>query len=334
MRYSFIKKVSSFVLIVTLMLASNSTALAAGSTGMSEDSVTVSIEKMTLAGGFVLEPTQVRLHNGESLEGVLNRVAGNQLIWQGDQLYAVVGAESSGDSVPIAISSMSNNANNEVAPTQASLKEVGLKSPGQLGEQDYSSMSAWLCSINNQLIGSDMAGYIPTAGDVIRVQFSLWGNGADLGQTLGGNVPAIYAADKDRLLEALAEVRNSPYFSQFMSDSAYGEVYNQAMEMAENLQVSQAAVDAAADQLIASQPVPVQAITLSAGNLEMNVAQTDGLSVAVFPENATLDRVIVWQSSNPAVAEVDDNGVITGLGRVWQRFRPQHKAETSTRPVW
>lgn len=314
MRHNFIKNVSSFVLIVTLMLTSNSTALAAGSTGMTEDCVTVSIEKMTLAGGFVLEPTQVRLNNGESLESVLNRVAGNQLIWQGDQLYAVAGAESSGDSVPIVIASMGDNANNEAAPTQVSLKEVGLKSPGQLGEQDYSSMSTWLCSINNQLIGSEMAGYIPTAGDVIRVQFSLWGNGADLGQTLGGNVPAIFAADKDRLMEALALVGTSPYFDIFMTDADFSEVYHQAMNIAADLQASQATVDTATEQLKMLQPIPAELITLSAGNLEMNVAQTDGLNVAVYPETATLGRVIVWQSSNPAVAVVDDNGVITGIG--------------------
>lgn len=314
MRHKFIKKLSSFVLIVALLLTSNSTALAAGVTEMTGDRVTVSIEKLTLTGGFVLEPTQVSINNGENLESVLNRVAGNQLIWQGDQLYAVAGAESSGDSVPIAIASMGTNANNEAAPTQASLKEVGLKSPGQLGEQDYSSMSTWLCSINNQLIGSDMAGYIPTAGDVIRVQFSLWGNGADLGQALDGNVPAIFAADKDRLMEALAQVEISPYFNMFMTDAEYSEVYHQAMNIAENFQASQATVDAVTDQLKILQPIPAQSIALSTGNLEMNVAQTNGLNVTVYPENATLDRAVVWQSSNPAVAMVDDNGVVTGIG--------------------
>lgn len=314
MKHNFIKKVSSFVLIVVLLLTSNSTTLAAGTTGLTENRVTVSIEKSTLAGDFVLEPTQVSINSGENLESVLNRVMGGQLIWQGERLYAVTGAESSGDSVPTAIAAMGVNANNEAAPTQASLKEVGLKSPGQLGEQDYSSMSAWMCSINNQLIGSEMAGYIPTAGDVIRVQFSLWGNGADLGQTLGGNVPAIFAADKDRLMEALAQVETSLYFNMFMTDADFSEVYHQAMNTAKNLQVSQATVDAVTDQLKMLQPIPAQSIALSTGNLEMNVAQTNGLNVAVYPENATLGRAVVWQSSNPAVAMVDDNGVVTGIG--------------------
>lgn len=302
------------MLIVALLLTSNSTALAAGATGPTQNRVTVSIEKLTVSGGFVLEPTQVSIYNGENLESALNRAMGGQLIWQGDQLYAVAGAESSGDSVPAAIAAMGVNANNEAAPTQASIKEVGLKSPGQLGQQDYSSMSAWMCSINNQLIDSEMAGYFPTAGDVIRVQFSLWGNGADLGQTLGGNVPAIYAADKDRLMEALAQVGASPNFDMFMTDADFSEVYHQAMNVAADLQASQATVDAVTDQLKILQPIPAQSITLSAGNLEMNVAQTNGLNVAVYPENATLGRTVVWQSSNPAVAVVDDNGVITGIG--------------------
>lgn len=302
------------MLIVTLLLPSNWAVLAAGQTKLQQSCITVSIEKLTLAGGFVLAPTQVTVNTGESLESILNRVARNQLVWQGDMLHAVVGAQSAGDSVPVAISSMGVNENNEAAPTQASLGEAGLKSPGQLGNQDYSSMSGWMCSINNQLVGKEMAGYVPVAGDVIRVQFSLWGNGADLGQTLSGNVPAIVAPDKDRLLEALAQVSNSSYYSQLMSDAVFSDVYEQAMTIAENLEVSQSVVDAVTDQLTTGQPVPAESIALSVGNLEMDVAQTYGLSVAVYPDNASIDRAVIWQSSNTDVAVVDDSGIVTGMG--------------------
>lgn len=314
MKHNLIKKVSSFVLSVTLLLTSNAMVLAAGEVKPQQNSVTVTVEKLTLMDGFVLAPTKVTVGSGESLGSILDRVVGNQMIWQGDRLYAVVGAQSSGDSVPTVISAMGVNENNEASPTQASLNEVGLLSPGQLGERDYNSMSAWMCTINNQLIGSEMAGYVPNPGDVIRVQFSLWGNGADLGQTLSGNVPAIFVADKDPLLEALAQVRNSPYFNQFMTDAAFSDAYDQAMSVAKNLQASQGAVDAATDQLKTLQPISAESITLSVGNLEMNVAQTYELKVTVYPENATLGKVVNWQSANPDVAMVDDNGVVTGMG--------------------
>lgn len=314
MKHNLIKKSVSFVLIAALLLTSSLTVLATGQTKPQQSSVTVTLEKLTLAGGFILAPTQITINNGESLESILNRVVGNQLVWQGDRLYAVAGAASAGDSVPAAIASMGVNENNETAPTQTSLSEVGLKSPGQLGEHDYSPMSGWMCSVNNQLADSGMSGYVPAAGDVIRVQFSLWGNGADLGQTLGGTVPAIFTADKDQLMEALAQASTSPYFSQLMTDAAFSDVYDQAMNIAENLQASQTAVDAVTDQLKTLQPIPAASIALSAGNLEMNVAQTYGLNVAVYPENATVGRAVVWQSANPAVAVVDDNGVVTGIG--------------------
>ncbi len=314
MKHNLIKSVSSFVLIVMLLFTSNLTILATGQNETQQNSVTLTLEKLTLDGGFILEPVQVTINNGESLESILGRVGGNQLVWQGDMLYAVIGAQSSADFVPSAILDMGVNENGELAPTQTSLNEIGLKSARQLGKQDYSSMSSWMCSINNQLVGSSIADYVPESGDVIRVQFSLWGNGADLGQSLGGNVPSIFTADKDCLLEALAQVRNNPYFNQFMLDPTFADIYNQAMSMAENLQASQDAVDRITDQLKILQPIPVELITLSVENVEMMVNQTYGLNLVLYPENATTGREIVWQSSNTNVAIVDENGIITGTG--------------------
>lgn len=186
MKHKLIKKIVNLGLLVVLVLTANMTTLIAKQTELPQKSVTISVEKLTLQGGFILEPTLVAINDGENLESILTRTVRNGLIWRGEGLAAIVGAQDRGDSVPATITAMDANTNGELAPTSASLNEIGLISPGQLGEQDYSTMSAWMCSINNQLIGSEMAGYIPEAGDVIRVQFSLWGNGADLGQPLVG----------------------------------------------------------------------------------------------------------------------------------------------------
>lgn len=314
MKHNLIKKIVSLSLLVALLLTANMTTLVAKQTELPLKSVTISVEKLTLQGGFILEPTLVTIGDGENIESILTRVMANGLVWQGEALEAIVGAQDSGDSVTAVIAAMGANANGELAPTPTSFNEIGLNSPGQLGEQDYSTMSAWMCSINNQLIGNEMAGYVPEAGDVIRIQFSLWGNGADLGQTISGNVAPIDMANKDQLLETLAQLQTSPYFNQLISDSTFAAVYDQAMSVAVDLQASQNAVDRCANQLKNQQPIPTESITLSVGFLEMNVAQTIGLSVSVYPENATIGSDVVWQSSNTDVAVVDADGVVTAIG--------------------
>ncbi|AFA49791.1 Ig-like domain-containing protein [Acetobacterium woodii] len=314
MKHKLIKKIVNLGLLVVLVLTANMTTLIAKQTELPQKSVTISVEKLTLQGGFILEPTLVAINDGENLESILTRTVRNGLIWRGEGLAAIVGAQDRGDSVPATITAMDANTNGELAPTSASLNEIGLISPGQLGEQDYSTMSAWMCSINNQLIGSEMAGYIPEAGDVIRVQFSLWGNGADLGQPLSGNVSPIDTANKDQLLEALAQLEMSPYFNQLIADSTFGAIYNQAMSIAADLQASQEAVDGSVEQLKTQQPIPTESITLPIGFMEMNVAQTAGLSVSIYPENATIGRDMGWQSSNTEVAVVDEDGVVTAIG--------------------
>lgn len=44
----------------------------------------------------------------------------------------------------------------------------------------------------------------------------------------------------------------------------------------------------------------------------LTVGQTDTLTATVTPDNAT-NKTVTWKSSNPSIASVDSNGVITGI---------------------
>ena len=58
--------------------------------------------------------------------------------------------------------------------------------------------------------------------------------------------------------------------------------------------------------------VNVAGIRLSQENLSLNAGETYQIKADIFPENAT-DKVVIWTSSNPLVASVDKNGVVTAL---------------------
>ena len=58
--------------------------------------------------------------------------------------------------------------------------------------------------------------------------------------------------------------------------------------------------------------VNVAGIRLNQENISLNAGETTQIKADVFPENAT-DKVVIWTSSDPLVASVDKNGVVSAL---------------------
>ena len=59
---------------------------------------------------------------------------------------------------------------------------------------------------------------------------------------------------------------------------------------------------------------PVKKITVDAGDKKVAAGSNLQLSAACSPENASIQKV-TWTSKHPAIATVDENGVVTGLKR-------------------
>lgn len=56
----------------------------------------------------------------------------------------------------------------------------------------------------------------------------------------------------------------------------------------------------------------VSGVTLNTDKLSLNAGETFNLVAKIQPDNAS-DKVVLWTSSNPLVASVDKNGVVTAL---------------------
>ncbi len=63
---------------------------------------------------------------------------------------------------------------------------------------------------------------------------------------------------------------------------------------------------------VVSEEIKAKSITLSPSELSLPVGSSSQISAKVEPENAT-NRELIWESSNPSVATVDDNGVVKGI---------------------
>lgn len=56
---------------------------------------------------------------------------------------------------------------------------------------------------------------------------------------------------------------------------------------------------------------PIEEIKLNKTNLSLVVGETEKLEATIKPSYTTNDKTITWESSNPKVAQVDENGNIT-----------------------
>ena len=92
-----------------------------------------------------------------------------------------------------------------------------------------------------------------TDGDMVRVQFTLYGYGADIGggYAMGGGGTTDYysLAQKDRLLSILAALNAAEDKDDLLSDQTVKTAYEAAMSAAEKLDASQDSVDEAAANL-------------------------------------------------------------------------------------
>ena len=121
-----------------------------------------------------------------------------------------------------------------------------------LGEFDYTFMSGWMYAVNGVFPNVGFSDSYLTDGDVVRVQFTLYGFGADIGGGYamgGGTTDYYYLAQKDRLLSILAALNAAEDKDDLLSDQAVKTAYEAAMSAAEKLDASQDSVNEAAANL-------------------------------------------------------------------------------------
>ncbi|MBQ5402141.1 MAG: Ig-like domain-containing protein, partial [Bacteroidales bacterium] len=58
--------------------------------------------------------------------------------------------------------------------------------------------------------------------------------------------------------------------------------------------------------------VHVESVTLDKSDAQLEIGQTLALTATVLPENAA-DKTVIWQSTNPSIAQVDQSGKVTAV---------------------
>jgi len=261
--------------------------------------ISISVEKFSLGEGYYVEPVQIPIYTGDTGITVLNRFLGSdKIVWKSNYLVGIYGAQTGELNVPASISKMESHQDFGDAPTTETALAEGLTYPDRLSEKDYSPMSGWMYSVNNVFPGYGLDGYTPANGDVFRLQFTLWGYGADLGQDFMGGMAPINQTDKSDLTKLLAEINSSSKKSQYLQDTQFKTLYDQAYKMMMNFEATTKQARELYNELKAAIPVVTEPVSATYHTHIQNVGweeiwKTDGVMSGTSGRGLRLEGIEV-----------------------------------------
>ncbi|MGL5257148.1 MAG: DUF4430 domain-containing protein [Proteocatella sp.] len=214
----------------------------------SEKEAVIVIERATLGQSFYMEPTVVSFNEGDNLAKALTTVIG-----EGN--YKNTGSvESSFYLSQVKLNdNLAVNVPNHIIEMGLDPKDIEENKDEWLGEFDHAGMSGWMYWKNNSMLNVGMSDTLLEEGDVIRVQFTIYGYGQDLGLGFDGN--AYDFANKDNLVKELAYINEDK--SVLENNEALRTAYDKGVELMLNMKATQEEIDDAVSNI--KNPVVVEA---------------------------------------------------------------------------
>ena len=222
------KKTLSVAVVFCMLLSVfvNMSVFADQQSGTQKGTVTISVEKFTVGQGYIKEPAQMPFYEGDTVGMVLARLLGSGNYNGGTDSENITW-----------LSSIKDENAGEINIPQYIQDAAGTITPNAdewLGEKDFTAMSGWMYIVNNALAPDGMGSHACVDGDVVRVQFSVYGFGADIGYGWDGSL--IEAVDKDALTKKVAEINSRPDKASLLSDEGVKDWYDTALIVLETLE--------------------------------------------------------------------------------------------------
>ena len=130
--------------------------------------------------------------------------------------------------------------------------------------------------------------------------------------TLGGVEYTMYELSDDAETTVVVPLTDDATFSYLNNDYSFGEINDETYGVLTLAQSGDSATGDKADFHIANAPVKATGITLAAPTSPIPVGGSYQLVAAAQPDGASLPD-LVWASSDPSVASVDENGLVKAL---------------------
>lgn len=130
--------------------------------------------------------------------------------------------------------------------------------------------------------------------------------------TLGGVEYTMYELSDDAETTVVVPLTDNATFSYLNNDYSFGEINDETYGVLTLAQSGDSATGDKADFNIANEPVKATGITLASPTSPIPVGGSYQLVAAAQPDGASLPD-LVWTSSDPSVASVDENGLVKAL---------------------
>lgn len=261
------KKILSLVLALALVVSTMTVTFAEANDKVT---VTVTIERFTIGQGYLLKPTSVEVDKNASVKDVLEKVAQENNIKlnattssYGYYLDSISYADTGVVNIPESISSMpgidadygGGYTVHYDAPTNTTVNSH-FEDEQKLGGGSFTDLAGWMYALNNKESDNGMDAQPVADGDVVRVQFSVYAAGADIGfKSWYAGIESAKLADKDSLIKKVAELSAKENQDKDLTE---------AISVLEKYDATQQEVDDALAKLQATDETTTPAVTTPA----------------------------------------------------------------------
>lgn len=241
-RKRFLAVVLAMLMVFAMIPAGSAGKVSAASGG----TITMSVEKFSLGQGYLIEPEQVAFTEGENIAQVFDRLmkkhgytysSGGSLT-SGFYLRSIDKADTGNLNIPKCIQSMPSTSIDP--PTNT--KNSGNDNFPALGEYAYSNQGGWYYFVNEVAPNYGCSDIKAVNGDVVRIQFTVYGYGADIGAESSPN--ALTLPNRTDITKKLAVVNGKK--TEAFKNPTWKTAYENAVKVASNLDSTAAQITAAA----------------------------------------------------------------------------------------
>ena len=247
------KKLISLVLAV-MMIFSASATFSAEDAKKFDGYVYMTVEKLTLGQGFVIEPVKVGYYKEDTLGDIAERCLGDKSTFKGDiSQYYLEGVIDGGNPQNWSKNDIPTDIYNKL--TQSGEEITDRAEDSILQSYDFTQYGGWMFTVDNTgtnagagsiKLGEDSStGYCYEEGSVIRLQYSLYGYGEDIGISYG-YMPFETTnsfADRTKLIAYVSEIKSND------ETEKYGEAYNNALSLLSKWDITEEEIESAVASL-------------------------------------------------------------------------------------
>lgn len=246
-----LRQMSVFLLMFVMVIGVMTVTVNANAEKTPLGHVVVSVEKFSIGQGYMAEPIIVPFYEDTNGAGLLMQVLeanGLEASYTGkieSGFYLSSIKDTNGDRTAIF-----NNTIKKVMEDDGVTPDNPRESDN-LGEFDYTFASGWLYTIDNVRAGYGLSDLTPqnglTDGSVLRLQFSAYGFGADLGIDNGGYGEYLPVVDRDELTALIAQTKSN--WEVLSGNQQVMAAYEKAVEVISNTENDSNVTQKAAETL-------------------------------------------------------------------------------------